>query len=113
MGQPVILTPQALEDLQQIVSFIARDNPDRARSFGNELIDKALSLTNFCERGRITPELNDENVREIVHGSYRIIYEAMPDKIYVLRFWHGARGEPVLREKTEFTFARGFRCRGC
>ena len=96
MGLPVILTPQALEDLQQIVSFIARDNPGRAQSFGNELIDKALSLANLSERGRITPELNDEGVREIVHGLYRIIYETLPDKIYVLRFWHGARGEPAI-----------------
>jgi plasmid stabilization system protein ParE len=97
MGLPVILTPQALEDLQQIVSFIARDNPDRARSFGNELVDRALSLANHPQRGRITPELNDPEVREIVHGSYRIIYEALAGRIYVLRFWHGARGEPTVR----------------
>jgi toxin ParE1/3/4 len=96
MGFPVILTPQALEDLQQIVSFIARDNPERARSFGNELIDRALSLANLSERGRITPELSDESVREIVHGPYRIIYETLSKKIYVLRFWHGARGEPEI-----------------
>jgi toxin ParE1/3/4 len=96
MGVPVILTPQALQDLQEIVSFIARDNPERARSFGNELIDKALSLANLSERGRITPEFSDESVREIVHGSYRIIYETLSKKIYVLRFWHGARGEPEI-----------------
>jgi toxin ParE1/3/4 len=96
MGFPVILTPQALEDLQQIVSFIARDNPERARSFGNELIDKALSLATLPQRGRVMPELNDPDVREIVYGSYRIIYEALLEKIYVLRFWHGARGEPPV-----------------
>ena len=94
MGLPVILTPQALEDLQQIVSFIATDNPERALSFGNELIDKAISLANLPLRGRVTLELNDENIREIVHGSYRIIYETLPEGIYILRFWHGARGEP-------------------
>jgi toxin ParE1/3/4 len=93
MVVPVILTPQAQKDLQSIVSFIARDNPDRARSFGNELIDKALSLATFSLRGRVTPELNDPNVREIVHSLYRIIYEVLDEKVYVLRFWHGARGE--------------------
>jgi len=96
MGLPVTLTPQALEDLQQIVSFVARDNPERAHSFGNELIDKALSLANLPQRGRVMPELNDENVREIIFGSYRIIYEVLPERIYVLRFWHGARGEPAV-----------------
>jgi toxin ParE1/3/4 len=98
MDVPVILTPQALEDLQQIVSYIARDNSERARSFGNELIDKALSLAKMPERGRLVPELKDPDVREIVHGSYRIIYEQLQGRIYVLRFWHGARGEPTVKK---------------
>jgi plasmid stabilization system protein ParE len=63
MGLVVILTPQSQKDLQCIVAFIARDNPERARSFGNELIDKALSLATFPQRGRVTPEINDSNVR--------------------------------------------------
>src|SRR5580765_2382729 len=100
MDLPLILTPQALDDLQQIVSFIARDNSERAYSFGNELIDKALSLENLPLRGRVLPELNDADVRELIHGSYRIIYEVLPEKIYVLRFWHGARGEPEVRKKS-------------
>ena len=46
--------------------------------------------------GRVTPEVGDPDVREIVHGAYRIIYELRcePAAIYILRFWHGARGTP-------------------
>jgi toxin ParE1/3/4 len=99
MGGQVILTPQAQEDLREIVSFIARDNSERALTFGNELIDKALSLAELSLRGRIVPELNDPNVRELVHGSYRIIYEPLQESIYILRFWHGARGEPMIETK--------------
>ena len=46
--------------------------------------------------GRAVPEANDPAVREIIHEPYRIIYEVYPDRgvAYVLRFWHGARGEP-------------------
>jgi plasmid stabilization system protein ParE len=73
MGFPVILTLPAQEDLQQIVSFIARDNPERARTFGNLLIDKAVSLAPFPHIGRVVPELNEATVREIIFGSYRII----------------------------------------
>jgi len=98
MGFPVILTPQALEDLKLIVAYIARNNPDEARLFGNALIDRALSIGPLPERGRMVPELGDPAVREILHGSYRIIYEVMSDPIgvYVLRFWHGARGTPEV-----------------
>lgn len=99
MGFEVILTPQSLEDLEVIVTFIASDNQERARSFGYELIDRAISISTFPERGRTVPEIGDSNVREIIHRSYRIIYEVVRDRqtVYVLRFWHGARGEPEIK----------------
>jgi plasmid stabilization system protein ParE len=95
MGCKVILTPQALDDLEISVTFIARDNPERARAFGNKLIDRALSSATFPEFGRVVPEVGEPTVRELIHGSYRIIYEIFPDRktIYVLRFWHRALGE--------------------
>ncbi len=98
MGHPVILTPQSQDYLREIVRYIAKDSPERARAFGNALIDKALSLETFCERGRVVPELGEASVRELIHGSYRIIYEVFhdPTVVYVLRFWHGARGAPEL-----------------
>ena len=98
MGCPVILTPQSQDDLAGIVRYIARDDPDRARFFGNQLIDHALSIGPFPEQGRIVPELNEPSVRELIHGSYRIIYEVFPDPkvVYVLRFWHAARGAPQI-----------------
>jgi toxin ParE1/3/4 len=98
MGFPVILTPQAIEDLGSIVRRIATDSPDRARSFGHALLDAALAIDPFPERGRIVPETGDPAVREILHGDYRIIYEVYrePNAIYVLRVWHGARGTPQL-----------------
>ena len=101
MGFKVILTPESLEDLREIVVFIARDNPERARTFGNELIDRALSLSTFPERGRVVPEIGEPAVREIIHRSYRIIYEVFLDQdvVYVLRFWHGARGEPEVQTR--------------
>jgi toxin ParE1/3/4 len=101
MDFQVILTPQSLDDLKGIVLFIAKDNPERARSFGNELIDHALSIRAFPERGRVVPEIGEPSVREIIHGAYRIIYEIFPGQttVYVLRFWHGARGEPEIKLK--------------
>ena len=80
------------------MSFIARDSPARARSFGHLLVDTALSLKEQPERGRVVPEQEDPAVREIIRGAYRIIYEVVrePSAVFVLRFWHGARGTPAL-----------------
>ena len=53
--------------------------------------------------GRAVPEENDPAVREVIHGDYRIIYEIFRDReaIYILRFWHGARGEPEFTQQRE------------
>jgi plasmid stabilization system protein ParE len=102
MGCPVILTPQSIADLQNIVRRIARDSPTRARAFGNALVDAALGVGPFPEMGRVVPEENDPAVHETIHGDYRIIYEIRgdPQAAYVLRFWHGARGKlDVPRER--------------
>ncbi|HEX3717096.1 MAG TPA: type II toxin-antitoxin system RelE/ParE family toxin [Verrucomicrobiae bacterium] len=34
----------------------------------------------------------------MVHGKYRVIYEVFPAgrSVFVLRFWHGARGNPEI-----------------
>ena len=102
MGCKVILTPQSIDDLKEAVVFIAPHNPERARTFGHELIDRALTLATFPERGRVVPEIGEPAVREIIHGPYRIIYEIFPEQsvVYVLRFWHGARGEPDLKAQS-------------
>jgi toxin ParE1/3/4 len=101
MGFKVIFTPQSLDDLREIVSFIAKNNRERAKSFGNELVDHALTLREMPERGRIVPEISESSVREIVYRPYRIIYEVFPlqNVVYVLRFWHGARGKPAVEDQ--------------
>lgn len=98
MGLPVLLTPQAIDDPGGIVRHIAADSPDRAKAFGHALLDAALAIEPFPERGRQVPEGGDPAVREVLHGNYRIIYEVQrnPHTVYVLRFWHAARGAPDL-----------------
>jgi plasmid stabilization system protein ParE len=51
MGWKIIFAPQALEELEQIVRFIAQDDPQAAIRFGDYLVDRAESLANFLELG--------------------------------------------------------------
>ena len=96
MDFKVILAPRAIQDLQEIVRYISVDNPERAESFGRELITKTRLLAAFPEMGRVVPEFNDPHIREIIHKSYRIVYRVnnQERRIEVSRFWHGARGTP-------------------
>jgi toxin ParE1/3/4 len=96
VGYEVILSRVAEADLFEIVEYIARDNPVAAVRFGRALAAHTRTLENFLRIGRVLPEFQTETLRELIHGSYRIVYEIDDAKklIAVARFWHGARGTP-------------------
>ena len=53
-------------------------------------LDKWLNW--FPQTGRIVPEKNEENLRELIEGNYRIIYEIISaDQINILTVYHSAR----------------------
>lgn len=98
MGQSykVIFAPQAGRDLESLVRYIAHQaSPEIAERFGLQLVDKALSLATFPERGRVVPEVGPP-FREIIYRSYRIVYRLGDGLVEVVRFWHAARGVPQI-----------------
>jgi len=52
-----------------------RDNPVAAARFGRALVAHTRTLANFPRIGRVVPEFQIETLRELIHGSYRIVYE--------------------------------------
>ena len=50
-------TPQAVDDLEAICIFIARDAPSIAAVFAQRAFDITDRLANFPESGRIVPEI--------------------------------------------------------
>ena len=46
--------------------------------------------------GRIVPEINSPNIREIIEGNYRIIYRVAQEKIEVLTVFEGRK---LLKKK--------------
>ena len=98
MDCKVIISPRAIQDLQEIVRYISFDNPKAAERFGYALIDAALSLATFPERGRFVPEFDDGMTREIIYSPYRIVYRIKQEQkvVWVSRFWHAAWGTPEI-----------------
>jgi plasmid stabilization system protein ParE len=86
------------------VLFIAQDNPPAAESFGCLLMSKVDVLAQFPQIGRAVPEENDEDIREIIFRSYRIVYQVIEKQqvVAIARVWHGARGEPEIPERLNF-----------
>jgi plasmid stabilization system protein ParE len=97
----VIWTETAWSDLEQVISYIARDSTHYAASFAREVREASRSLCRFAERGRSVPELGQPNVREILVRSYRLVYSISGETLYILGLIHGARelGAVWEREK--------------
>jgi plasmid stabilization system protein ParE len=98
MDFQVFLSNDALSDLECILGYIVPHNAVAAERLGNQLLDAALSLRTFPERGRMVPEFRRPELREIIFRSYRIIYRMnnTDHSLEVIRFWHGARGFPHI-----------------
>lgn len=80
----------AKEDLKQIREYISRDSIYYADKTVNEIINKTEYLIMFPYIGRKIPEYNNENFRELIYKSYRILYR-VNSNIYILKIFHHSR----------------------
>lgn len=84
-------TSQALDDLEAICLFIARDAPQVAAVFADRAFRATDRLLRHPRLGRIVPELEIETIREIILGNYRIIYRIREEEVQVVTIHHAAR----------------------
>jgi toxin ParE1/3/4 len=79
-------------DLKEIYEFIAPDSKRYAR-FQVEKIQKRTEILKVGNVvGKKVIEINDENIRELIEGNYRIIYRTIfKTEVHILLIHHGAR----------------------
>ena len=88
----LIWTDQAIDDLSAIGDYISESSEKYAKLTVKKLYDRTDILKTFPLAGRIVPEKSEENIRELIEGNYRIIYEITPDNIiYIHTIYHSAR----------------------
>jgi addiction module RelE/StbE family toxin len=87
----VIWSPSSLRDVDDIAEFISKDSPEQAAIFIERLIEKTDRLAEYPLSGRIIPEIGKENTREIIYGSYRIMYLIEDKEVWITGIIHGAR----------------------
>lgn len=86
----IILKQDAEEDLENIKNYISKDSIYYANKTTNEIINKTEYLLMFPYMGRKIPEYNNENFRELIYKSYRILYK-INSNIYILNVFHCSR----------------------
>jgi plasmid stabilization system protein ParE len=91
MDYQVVWSPAALEDVESIASYIARDSEFYAASVVRRVIDTTRNLAHFPMRGRVVPELNNESIHEQFVYSYRTVYRVKEGTVTIAPVIHGKR----------------------
>jgi toxin ParE1/3/4 len=87
-------TSRAIADLDALYEFAARNSTDYADLLVQRIGQRISRLEDFPLAGRMVPEYERPDVREVIHAPYRIIYRIMFDEVHILVVQHGAKQLP-------------------
>lgn len=101
MARGLDWSPEAIEDVESIASYIERDSPWYAKAVASRIVETAENIPDFPELGRIVPEIGDAAIRERFVYSYRIIYRIEAGGILIAAVIHGSRLLQPLMQRIE------------
>ena len=85
-------TNRALNALDDIYDYIGRDAPLYAEHFVQQLIGAVDRLETFPLSGRLVPEAERNDIREVIFQHYRILYWIVSEeRIDIISVMHGSR----------------------
>ena len=87
----VIWSIPARNDLEQIFDYIAQDSTFYAKKVVKDIVEKSMTIEDFPKKGRVVPEINEPDIREVFIYSYRLMYQITSKDIYILGVIHGKR----------------------
>ena len=90
-------TDTAQGHLDAIHDYIAQNSPEYAQRMVDRLTRRSQQIGDFPRSGRVVPEYQLEQIREVIEAPYRIIYYIKPDQIDVLAVLHAA--QDALRQE--------------
>jgi addiction module RelE/StbE family toxin len=88
----ILFALSAVTDLEDIQNYYNNEHvPDVGKRLTGEIIAQIERLTDHPLSGRIVPEFNLENLREIIHPPFRIVYRYDKKKVRIVRIWRSER----------------------
>ena len=87
----ILWSPKSITSLEEIADYISINSPYYAPIFIQKIIRSVERLKDFPLSGRIVPEFNDKNIREVIFHNYRIVYRVKKDSVEISFVTHGAK----------------------
>lgn len=94
----IVWTEPALDDIHSIMEFIAQDSVYFADVTARGILEAPKRIKMFPLLGRTVPEFCDATIREIIYGSYRIIYKTDDSRCFMVAVIHASRD--IIRHLT-------------
>ena len=86
------LTDSAIDDLRELqVYYEERLIPQAGQRFVTEIFDRMEARTDNPDIGRVVPEFDTDNIRELIHKPFRVVYLREASSIFVIRVWRSER----------------------
>ena len=80
----VFWTDEAARHLDDIHRHIAGDSPFYARRMVDKITRRSRQIGAFPQSGRMVPECQDAEIREVVEPPYRIVHRVAQERVDVL-----------------------------
>ena len=87
-------TNRALDHLLAIHEYVAQNSEIYANRLVDRLTRRSEQIALFPQSGRMVPEYNRVDIREVIERPYRIIYRVKEEQIDVLSVVHSAQQLP-------------------
>ena len=90
----VIFTDRFLTRVEEFTDYIALDHIPTAIKWAEGVFEHCKRLSTQPESGRMVPEFNRPEIKELIHGNYRLVYELKSNRIDMLTIWHTRQSLP-------------------
>ena len=80
----IIWSLLSVDQVRDIASYIALDKPSVAEQWDETIFDSVKRLVDVPYSGRVVPEINRNEIREVVLKNYRVIYKVKENEVLVL-----------------------------
>ncbi|MBY9005911.1 MAG: type II toxin-antitoxin system RelE/ParE family toxin [Candidatus Lokiarchaeota archaeon] len=80
----------ASDDYDSIIRYYEKTAPKFAQNLAKKIIYIVENLIQFPKMGRIVPELENEEIREVIYRNFRIIYRLKENVLEITRIIHGS-----------------------
>lgn len=94
-------TPEAVNDLGGIYSYVAHEDMVAARQLLDRITELFRKLSTMLGLGRKRPELG-QDIRSFPTGKYVIYYRVVEEGVQLMRIMHGARDvEKMFKQNSD------------